>query len=192
MNKKQIQALLAVCKLPIVGVMGSGRERHEELAGRLGRCLANLSVHLLTGGGHGVMATVSRAFAEVKDRKGLILGILSCRGVNDTRPRVGYPNRWVEIPIATHLPLSGRRGCEPMSRNHINILTANPIIVLPGGFGTASELSLAIQYKKPVLAYLGECGIIKGSEGIQDYERVPRASTIEEVEEFLNTTLNQN
>ncbi len=45
-------------RLPIVGVMGSGVHPHEELAAPLGRRLARLDVHLLTGGGiivlHGV------------------------------------------------------------------------------------------------------------------------------------------
>ena len=31
-------------------------------------------------------------------------------------PMDGYPNQWVEIPVLTHLPLSGERGTEPMSR----------------------------------------------------------------------------
>lgn len=46
-------------RLPVVGVMGSGSEAHEPDASRIGRWLAEEGVHLLTGGGGGVMAAVS-------------------------------------------------------------------------------------------------------------------------------------
>ena len=49
----------------IVGVMGSGVDRHEELAAPLGRWIAEGGHHLLTGGGGGVMEAVSEAFAAV-------------------------------------------------------------------------------------------------------------------------------
>ena len=39
----------------IVGVMGSGKERHAEWSVPLGALLGELGVHLLTGGGQGVM-----------------------------------------------------------------------------------------------------------------------------------------
>ncbi|HUT02907.1 MAG TPA: DNA-binding protein, partial [bacterium] len=48
-----------VRRLPIVGVLGSGSEPHEEKAKPLGEWLAREGVHLLTGGGGGVMEAVS-------------------------------------------------------------------------------------------------------------------------------------
>ncbi len=45
-------------------------------------------------------------------------------------------------------------GQEPVSRNHINVLSSAAIIVLPGGSGTASEAKLALRYEKPILAFL--------------------------------------
>jgi predicted Rossmann-fold nucleotide-binding protein len=42
---------MAIEKLPVIGVMGSGREPHEEKAQLLGAWLAHEGVHLLTGGG---------------------------------------------------------------------------------------------------------------------------------------------
>src|SRR4029450_9485672 len=65
-----------VVRRPIVGVMGSGAERHDALAAPVGRWLAQQGVHLLTGGGGGVMEAVSEAFAQVPERQGLVLGIL--------------------------------------------------------------------------------------------------------------------
>ena len=38
------------------------------------------------------------------------------------------------------------------SRNHINILTSDLVILLPGGEGTASEAELAVRYNKSVIA----------------------------------------
>jgi uncharacterized protein (TIGR00725 family) len=142
-------------RLPIVGLLGSGSEPHEDRAAPLGCWLATQSVHLLTGAGQGVMAAVSRAFAQMAGRKGLVLGILPC--LDEDRPEVpktGYPNDWVEVPIRTHLHLSGTQGTELGSRNHIVVLTANVLVALPGGPGTASELQLAVRYKKPVIAFL--------------------------------------
>ena len=55
-------------------------------------------------------------------------------------------NRLGEIVIRTHLPLSGNKGTDALSRNHINALTADYVVVLPGGAGTLSELQLAWEY----------------------------------------------
>ncbi len=150
-------------RLPVVGVMGSGGEAHERRATEVGRWLAEQEVHLLTGGGGGVMAAVSRAYCESPGRRGLAIGVLP--GDPDDRgvaPRAGYPNPWVELAIRTHLPLSGTRGREAMSRNHINVLSSDAVIALPGGAGTASEVSLALDYGVPVVAYLGDRSQIEG------------------------------
>jgi len=143
----------------IIGVMGSGRERYEELASPLGVWLARHGYHLLTGAGEGVMACVSQAFSSVADRKGLVIGIVPAQDLYQSsdranfKPKPGYPNAWVEIPIITHLPLSGEQGKESLSRNHINILTPRVIIALPGGAGTICEIELALEYRKPVLIF---------------------------------------
>lgn len=172
-------------RIPIVGVMGSGTDSHPKLANQVGRLLAGLGVHLLTGGGQGVMAAVSQAFATIRERKGMVIGVLPCQD-DDVRcePKSGYPNAWVEISIATHLPRSGRRGVEEMSRNHINVLSSQAIIVLPGGNGTASEASLAVRYERPIISYFGEHGKIVGLDPC-----IPEARDIREVEDFLRQHL---
>ena len=150
-------------RIPVVGVMGSGSEPHPELALPLGAWLARRGVHLLTGGGGGVMASVSEGFARVGGRRGLVLGVLPGDG-RSALPAPGYPNRWVEIAVRTHLPQRGEAGAGTLSRNHINVLTADIVIVLPGGSGTASEARLSVRYGRPVVAFapdpdrLGEIG----------------------------------
>jgi predicted Rossmann-fold nucleotide-binding protein len=135
------QALSSV--LPIVGVMGSGSKPLNHRATTLGKWLGTQPVHLLTGGGGGAMESVCAAFASVEDRQGNIIGILP-GGVNESgyQPMHGYPNPWIEIPIRTHLPLSGAQGTDLASRNHINVLTPSVIVVLPGGASMASRWSL--------------------------------------------------
>jgi predicted Rossmann-fold nucleotide-binding protein len=101
------------------------------------------------------MAAVSRAFAQVPNRKGLVLGVVPCASEDEpTVPKRIYPNEWVEVPIYTHLYLSGPHGADVRSRNHIVVLAANVVVALPGGPGTASEVQLAFRYKKPVIAFL--------------------------------------
>jgi len=145
--------------------MGSGTESHRERASALGRWLAGEGVHLLTGGGGGVMSEVSQAFCEVPNRRGLVIGVLP-GGEREPTSTVaappGYPNPWVEIPISTHLPLSGHRGLDPLSRNHINVLSSTVLVALPGGAGTASEVALALRYRRPLVAYLDDPSQIEG------------------------------
>ncbi len=152
-------------RLPIVGVMGSGRDKPEfsEKARELGAWLALERVHLLTGGGGGLMAEVGKGFCETPNRKGLSIGVIPSAGAQDVAPRPGYPNEWVELPIFTHLHKSGNEGERLESRNHINILSSNVVIALPGGAGTASELRLAWRYKpQAVAAYLENASNVSG------------------------------
>jgi len=167
----------------VVGVMGSGREPHAERSIPLGRWLAAEGVHLLTGGGGGVMEAVSRAFAEVPARSGLVLGVLPGDPATGLPPH-GYPNPWVEVAIRTHLPHSGARGADPGSRNHINVLSADVIVALPGGEGTGSEVRLAVAYGRPVIAFVDSPSDIPGLP-----EGVPVARELAEVVAFVRGAL---
>ncbi len=137
---------------PIVGVMGSGTESHEDLAAPLGRAIAGNGWHLLTGAGRGTMTATSRAFAETGNREGLCLGVVPSQQDGDGSPD-GYPNPWVEVVIRTHLPLSGAAGTGPFSRNHINVLSADAVVALPGSAGTWSEIELSLRYGRPLAVF---------------------------------------
>ena len=129
------------------------------------------------------MDAVCQAFHSVNKRTGQIIGILPgavCDGEYQAMP--GYPNPWIEIPIRTHLPLSGSRGTEQASRNHINILTSNVIVALPGGHGTASEVRLALQYEKPLVAFLHSSDEIPGLPSEAYVE-----PNLEKVKDFIRT-----
>ena len=134
--------------------MGARNKLHAEKSTKLGKWIAESDCHLLTGGGGGVMSAVSKSFCETKNRKGLSIGIIPGKYIDEEYQSLpGYPNPWIEIPIYTHLPLSGTKGTSPLSRNHLNILSAHVIVVLPGGHGTKSEIALALKYNKAVLGY---------------------------------------
>jgi uncharacterized protein (TIGR00725 family) len=165
--------------------MGSSSQAFDDLAAPLGRWLATAGVHLLTGGGVGTMEAVSRAFAHVQPRAGLVVGVLPADLPDGVAvPRTGYPNPFVELAIFTHLPLSGIAGTDPRSRNHINILSSDVVIVLPGSEGTESEMTLAVRYGKPVIAFFGQHAV-----AWQPPQGVPVARTMAEVESFVRGAL---
>jgi len=162
--------------------MGSGNDEHDELARAVGKLLAERGVNLLTGGGRGVMTSVSRAYTGSPRKRGICIGIIPCLSVDvRSQPANGYPNRFVELPIYTHLPYSGELGTHDLSRNHINILSCSAIIALPGSAGTKAEVALAVSYKKPLVAFSPDATLVESF-----HEAVRRAQTIEEVEKFLD------
>ena len=201
--------------ISVVGVMGSGSSRHAHLADPLGRALARMGVHLLTGGGRGVMEAVSRAFHEVSGRAGLVIGVLpagdeapglvgarrgdappgrlgAMAGPGDAGAPAahadpgsppGYPNPWVELSIRTHLDARGDDGSGTRSRNHINILSSDVVIALPGSAGTASEVELAIRYGRPamLLGDTARAGNLPSS--------VPATESVEDAVEFVRRVL---
>lgn len=175
----------AVRRRPMVGVMGSGTLPHEEEAGPVGRLLAGLGVDILTGGGGGVMEAVARSAAQTPGRQGKIVGVLPAHSLEEpaAAPQ-GYPNAYVEIVIRTHLPLRAGRGTDTLCRNHINILSSDAVIALPGGEGTASEIKLAHWYAKPIIGFARDLSVFSAAP--QDMERT---SDIADVEGFLRRAL---
>jgi predicted Rossmann-fold nucleotide-binding protein len=186
----------------IVGVMGSAQEGFDELAVPLGQLIARMGCHLLTGGGGGVMAAVSRAFVETVPREGLSMGVIKGEAFleqGSENPKRLYfptpPNPWIEVPIYTHLPLSGSQGCDPFSRNHINVLSSDVLIALPGGEGTLSEVQLRVEYGKTVLVFLGTQTIAGRTarqlvaEINQEKEQVVSCSSCEEIEVMIDRML---
>jgi uncharacterized protein (TIGR00725 family) len=153
--------------------MGSSTSEHEVRANAVGDLLATLGVNLLTGGGPGVMKAVSRAFTRHRRDHGICIGIIPCASEADrANPKPGYPNEFVELAIYTHLPLSGEQGTHDLSRNHINVLSCAAVIVFPGGSGTASEITLAARYRKPVIVYAPQDEPEISSPAVQRVDRI--------------------
>lgn len=167
-----------------VGVMGSGSDSHRDLAEPLGRLLASLGVNLLTGGGRGVMESVASAFVSAKPRVGISIGVIPSSRRDPTERSPGYPNAHVQLVIATHLPDRGRNGHLVTSRNHINILSSDVVVALPGSHGTESELRLVGDYgKKAAIFYSDPVTIERFPREIARYDH------ISDLEAFLRAAL---
>lgn len=132
------------------------------------------------------MAAVAAAYCTVPGRTGLSLGILPCEPDRPDRAPDGYPNSSIELPIRTHLPWSGERGTELGSRNHLNVLTSDVVVSLPGSAGTASEISLALRYRRPVVVWLGD-----EAEMPHCPAEAPRARDLDAVRRFVDRVLSQ-
>jgi hypothetical protein len=102
----------------------------------------------------------------------------------------------VEVPIHTHLPLSGLLGREPGSRNHLNVLSSDVMVALPGEEGTRSEVTLRIDHGRSLLLFLGGHGIAgHGGEHFLAQARYPGqallAGSAQELEELLERAVRE-
>ena len=118
--------------MPIISVFGSASPQPDstdyEIAYQMGKSLAEAGFSVQTGGYHGVMAAASHGAA---DAGGHVIGV-TCQQIEDFRP--SPPNQWVMEEIK-HQTLNQR----------LAYLVENNdgIIVMPGGVGTLTELSLS-------------------------------------------------
>lgn len=117
-----------------VAVIGSAAcdEDVAVAARQVGLELARRGIVLVCGGRGGVMEA---ACAGAKAGGGLTVGILPGRNRTEA-------NRFVDIPIATGLG---------EARNAIVVGTSDAVIALSGGYGTLSEIGLALKMGKPVV-----------------------------------------
>lgn len=118
----------------LVGVIGNGLEddAHNELAEKAGRLLASSGVNLVNGGLGGVMRASARG---CKEAGGLTIGLLPGSDPNDA-------NEYIDVPIATGLG---------ELRNFLIVRAASAVIAIGGGYGTLSEIALALKAGKPVI-----------------------------------------
>lgn len=120
----------------VIGVMGPAACDGDTaaLARDVGRAIARRGAVLLTGGRTGVMEEASRGAREAG---GLTLGILP-----GTRRADSPPNPHVDVALFTGLG---------EARNWVNVCASDAIIAIGGGFGTLSEIALALKAKKPLV-----------------------------------------
>jgi uncharacterized protein (TIGR00725 family) len=107
---------------------------HEiELARRVGRLLATHGLVVVTGGLGGVMAAASEG---AKAAGGLTVGILPTREKRDA-------NLYVDIVLPTGFS---------EGRNALVALAGDAVVAVGGGFGTLSEIALALRAGRTVAA----------------------------------------
>jgi uncharacterized protein (TIGR00725 family) len=139
---------------PVIAVVGPG-DRESEVAFAVGRLLASRGVVVVTGGLGGVMASASRGAASAG---GVVVGLLP--GADR-----GAANEWVSVAVPTGLG---------ELRNGLVVRAADALVAVGGGYGTLSEIALALKAGKRVV------GI--GSWEIDGVEPVPDAqSAVERV-----------
>ncbi|MDI3339017.1 MAG: TIGR00725 family protein [Sphaerobacter sp.] len=119
----------------MIAVCGPHEATAEEmrLAEEVGERIARAGQVLVCGGRGGVMEAACRG---ARRAGGTTIGILP-----GTDRRAA--NAWVEHVICTGLG---------EARNAVIVASANAVIAVGGGFGTLSEIALALKLGKPVIA----------------------------------------
>ncbi|MHC1742909.1 MAG: TIGR00725 family protein [Syntrophobacteraceae bacterium] len=120
---------------PMIGVIGAGAcpEDVEDLAVEVGRAIAAAGCVLVCGGLGGVMEAAARG---AKAAGGTTVGILP-------GPDTAGANASIDFPIATNVG---------HARNVIIVHTSAVLIAVSGGYGTLSEIALALKAGKRVVA----------------------------------------
>lgn len=120
----------------VIGVMGAAQcdEQTYEMARQVGSLIAQRGAVLLCGGRGGVMEAAARG---AKEAGGLTIGVMPGMNARETPP-----NPYIDVAIFTGL----RDG-----RNWINVCASDAIIAISGGYGTLSEIALALKIGKPVV-----------------------------------------
>ncbi len=120
-----------IIKISVIGGSDVGKDIYN-LAREVGSEIAKNGAMLVCGGLSGVMEAACRGASE---EGGLTIGILPFTDEN-------YANEYVDIKIPTGIGLA---------RNLTVVLTAHAIIAVDGSYGTLSEISYALTFKKPVI-----------------------------------------
>ncbi|MGB9885978.1 MAG: TIGR00725 family protein [Moorellales bacterium] len=119
---------------PYIAVIGAGECSPEEarLAYAVGRELARRRAVLVCGGLGGIMAAASQGAAEAG---GTVVGLLP-----GFRREEGNP--YLSVAIATGLG---------EARNVLVVRAGDAVIAVGGGYGTLSEIGLALKLGRPVI-----------------------------------------
>jgi uncharacterized protein (TIGR00725 family) len=141
----------------MIGVIGAGSCNSEvyELAREVGMGIAKMGAILVCGGLGGVMEGACRGGREAG---GQTVGILP--GAD----RV-HANPHVTIPIVTDLG---------HARNVVIVRSSDLLIAISGGYGTLSEISIALKLGKPVIG-LSTWPDIKGIQYVATAEEALNA-----------------
>ena len=127
---------------PVVAVIGNGATPPPslealEIAAQLGRAVVNSGCRVITGGLGGIMEAASRGAHQAERwSDGDVIGVIP-------GPDPSAANAYVDVCVATGLGLA---------RNLVVVTSADVVVAVLGGSGTLSEIALAWQLGKPVVA----------------------------------------
>lgn len=141
-----------------IAVVGGTQDDPEtaRLAEAVGREIAARGGVLICGGGAGVMQAASRG---AREHGGVVLGILPGGDRSGGNP-------YLSLAVATGLG---------DARNAIIARTVDAMIAVGGGYGTLSEIALALKMDKPVVALQSW----KVEAPVQPHRRIAHCSTAE-------------
>jgi len=142
----------------VVGTGDAGEGSPEAIAAEaIGRGLADAGAVVLCGGLGGVMAAACRGVAAAG---GTAVGLLPSGSRQDANP-------WVTVALPTGLG---------EARNALVVRAADAVVAVGGGYGTLSEIALALRTGTPVVG-LGTWELARA--GVPD-DGVERATTADE------------
>jgi uncharacterized protein (TIGR00725 family) len=104
------------------------------LAEEVGRLVAESGAVLLCGGRGGVMEAAARG---ARRAGGLTIGVMPGRNAAESPP-----NPHIDVALYTGLG---------DGRNYVNVCSSDAIVAIAGGYGTLSEIALALKIGKPVV-----------------------------------------
>jgi len=145
----------------------------EKLAYDIGAQIAKSNSVLITGGLGGVMRAASRGAQE---SGGITVGIIP-------QDNSSYANEFCDIVIPSGMGLT---------RDFLNALSADGVIVIGGGSGTLSEICAAYMYKKPIVALKNSGGTAsKYSDGYLDHRKNVKIVGVETPQQAIKYILEQ-
>ena len=145
----------------------------ESIAYETGKEVAKSGSVLITGGLGGVMKAASHG---AKDFEGLTVGIIP-------QDDSAMANEFCDIVIPSGMGLT---------RDFLNALSADGVIVIGGGSGTLSEICAAYMYKKPIVALKNSGGIAsKYADGYLDHRKNVKIVGVETPQQAIKYILEQ-
>ncbi len=120
--------------MKLISVIGPSNADPEikDIAEQVGKEIARRGFAVVCGGMGGIMESVCRG---ARSANGLTIGILP----GETKHGA---NKYLDVPVITGIG---------QARNLTVALTGDVIIAIGSGFGTLSEISLALRFKKTVI-----------------------------------------
>ena len=140
------------CRAPVavIGPSGGANNAERQTAFAVGAGLAALRIVMLCGGKGGVMEAACEGAASAG---GLSIGLLP-----DGEWQAA--NRFVTVPIATGIG---------EARNAIIARAALALVAVGGGYGTLSEIALALRFGRPVVTLL-DAPVVTGAHSMDSVD----------------------
>ena len=134
-------------QIAVIGYSEDGfLPEHGKAAYEVGARIAESGSVLITGGLGGVMREACRG---ASDAGGITVGIIP-------QDDAGHANEFCQVVVPSGMG---------MTRDFLNALAADGLVIIGGGVGTLSEACAAYMHGKPLVALLGTGGTADGYAG---------------------------